>query len=96
MLLILLASYLPAGGMSDPFLIGAGFWQRVADTTKHMLLPSLTVALTLYGGYALIVRSSMLERSARTMSSPRGPRACRPRRWCAATPFATRCCPSSP
>jgi ABC-type dipeptide/oligopeptide/nickel transport system permease component len=46
MLLILLASYLPAGGMSDPFLIGAGFWQRVADTTRHMLLPSLTVALT--------------------------------------------------
>jgi ABC-type dipeptide/oligopeptide/nickel transport system permease component len=61
MLLILLASYLPAGGMSDPFLIGAGFWERVADTTKHMILPSLTVALTLYGGYALIVRSSMLE-----------------------------------
>jgi hypothetical protein len=28
MLLILLASYLPAGGMSDPFLIGASFWQR--------------------------------------------------------------------
>jgi ABC-type dipeptide/oligopeptide/nickel transport system permease component len=61
MLLILLASYLPAGGMSDPFLIGAGFWQRLADTTRHMILPSLTVALTLYGGYALIVRSSMLE-----------------------------------
>ena len=61
MLLILLASYLPAGGMSDPFLIGAGFWQRAADTGKHMVLPSLTVALTLYGGYALIVRSAMLE-----------------------------------
>src|ERR671931_464084 len=61
MLLILLASYLPAGGMSDPFLLGATFWQRVADTTRHMILPSLTVALTLYGGYALIVRSAMLE-----------------------------------
>jgi peptide/nickel transport system permease protein len=47
--------------MSDPFLIGAGFWQRAADTGKHMVLPSLTVALTLYGGYALIVRSAMLE-----------------------------------
>src|SRR5919197_2143291 len=61
MLLILLASYLPAGGMSDPFLLGATFWQRVADTPRHMILPSLTVALTLYGGYALIVRSAMLE-----------------------------------
>lgn len=61
MLLVFFASMLPASGMSDPFLVNPTFFQSLADTLKHMILPSATVALTLYGSYALIVRSSMLE-----------------------------------
>ncbi len=61
MLLILFAGVLPANGMSDPFLFNPTFWERTSDVLKHMALPSITLALTLYGEYTLIVRSSMLE-----------------------------------
>ena len=33
----------------------------VIDRLRHMLLPALTLGLVLYGEYALIVRSAMLE-----------------------------------
>jgi ABC-type dipeptide/oligopeptide/nickel transport system permease component len=61
MLLILFAGYLPANGMSDPYLFDASVVAKSVDVLKHMLLPSLTVALTLFGEYTLIVRSAMLE-----------------------------------
>src|SRR5204863_9520422 len=37
------------------------WWTHVKDVLSHMLLPSLTLALVLYGQYTLIVRSAMLE-----------------------------------
>jgi len=61
MLLILFAGALPTSGMSDPYLFNPTLWAKTLDIAKHMFLPSLTVALTLYGEYTLIVRSSMLE-----------------------------------
>jgi len=61
MLLILFSSWLPANGMSNPYLFNPSFWQHTRDVLAHMLLPSLTLALTLYGEYTLIVRSAMLE-----------------------------------
>lgn len=61
MLLILFAGILPANGMSDPFLFHPSLWAKTVDLLKHMALPSATLALTLYGEYTLIVRSSMLE-----------------------------------
>jgi ABC-type dipeptide/oligopeptide/nickel transport system permease component len=61
MLLIFFAGLFPAGGMSDPFAFNETYAQHLEDLLRHMILPSLTVALTLYGGYALIVRSAMLE-----------------------------------
>ncbi len=36
-------------------------WTIVVDHLKHMVLPALTLGLVLYGEYALIVRSAMLE-----------------------------------
>jgi ABC-type dipeptide/oligopeptide/nickel transport system permease component len=62
-LLILFAGVLPTNGMSDPYLslFHPTLWQHVRDVLAHMLLPSLTLALTLYGEYTLIVRSAMLE-----------------------------------
>ncbi|MDP9224532.1 MAG: ABC transporter permease, partial [Actinomycetota bacterium] len=61
MLIIVFAGRLPAGGMIDNFLFHPSFWQHVQDVLKHMALPSLTLGLTFYGEYTLIVRSTMLE-----------------------------------
>lgn len=60
MLLIWLATKLPSVGMHDPYAT-LGFWASKWDALKHMILPSGTLALTLYGEFTLVVRSSMLE-----------------------------------
>jgi ABC-type dipeptide/oligopeptide/nickel transport system permease component len=55
---------LPTSGIKDPTLgiLGdASTWDLVVDRLRHMILPSLTIGLVLYGEYALIVRSAMLE-----------------------------------
>jgi ABC-type dipeptide/oligopeptide/nickel transport system permease component len=61
MLVILFTGTLPTGGMSDEFLINPSWWTHIKDVLEHMLLPSLTLGLVLYGEYTLIVRSAMLE-----------------------------------
>jgi ABC-type dipeptide/oligopeptide/nickel transport system permease component len=63
MLLILFAGVLPASGLSDPFIefTDPSWWTTFVDRLKHMVLPSATLGLVLYGEYALIVRSAMLE-----------------------------------
>ena len=64
MLLILLSSYLPTQGMTWS---GAGiffqepFWQHWGDVGQHIILPALTLMLTAYGSYTLVVRTSVLE-----------------------------------
>ena len=60
-ILIYLSPWFPSHGMSDPFLIDPTPWEHFVDVLRHMFLPSLTFALTLYGEYTLIVRSAMLE-----------------------------------
>ena len=55
---------LPTSGLKDPTLgliTHASALDIVWDRFLHMLLPALTLGLVLYGEYALIVRSSMLE-----------------------------------
>ncbi|HSK17127.1 MAG TPA: ABC transporter permease [Gaiellaceae bacterium] len=63
MLLILFAGVLPASGVADPFIefLEPSWWEIVVDRLEHMILPSLTLGLVLFGQYAIIVRSSMLE-----------------------------------
>jgi ABC-type dipeptide/oligopeptide/nickel transport system permease component len=61
MLVILFTGVLPTGGMTDDFLIDPSWWTHVKDVLRHMILPSLTLALVLFGEYTLIVRSAMLE-----------------------------------
>jgi peptide/nickel transport system permease protein len=63
MLLILFSGVLPSSGIADPFIefTDASTWEVVLDRLEHMILPSMTLGLVLYGEYALIVRSSMLE-----------------------------------
>ena len=55
---------LPLAGISDPTLTILGpvsTWTFLQDRFQHLLLPALTLGIGLYGEYALIVRSSMLE-----------------------------------
>jgi ABC-type dipeptide/oligopeptide/nickel transport system permease component len=61
MLVILFTGILPTGGMANDFLINPSFWTHLRDVLSHMLLPSLTLGLVLYGEYTLIVRSALLE-----------------------------------
>jgi ABC-type dipeptide/oligopeptide/nickel transport system permease component len=60
-LLIYLSQWFPSHGMTDDFMLNPTWFDQVGDVLIHMALPSLTLALTLYGGYTLIVRSAMLE-----------------------------------
>jgi ABC-type dipeptide/oligopeptide/nickel transport system permease component len=60
-LLIYFAAWLPSHGRTNDFLLDPTPWEHVKDVLVHMLLPSITLALTLYGEYTLIVRSAMLE-----------------------------------
>jgi peptide/nickel transport system permease protein len=61
MLVILFTGTLPTGGMSNDFLINPSWGTHLKDVLEHMLLPSLTLGLVLFGEYTLIVRSAMLE-----------------------------------
>jgi ABC-type dipeptide/oligopeptide/nickel transport system permease component len=61
LLVMAFGGLLPVSGMSDPFLLNPTPWEHVRDLLTHMVLPSLTLALSLYGGYALVVQSSVLE-----------------------------------
>lgn len=62
MLLILLSNYLPTNGMTWEYLFAPEpFWQHLADVAQHMILPALTLVLTAYGSYTLVVRTSVLE-----------------------------------
>jgi ABC-type dipeptide/oligopeptide/nickel transport system permease component len=55
---------LPLAGISDPTLTILGpvsTWTFLQDRAEHLFLPALTLGIGLYGEYALIVRSAMLE-----------------------------------
>ena len=55
---------LPTSGIKDPVLgiLGdASTWDVFVDRMRHMILPALTLGLVLFGEYALVVRSAMLE-----------------------------------
>jgi ABC-type dipeptide/oligopeptide/nickel transport system permease component len=61
MLLIALAGVLPSAGMTDPFAMEDDAWSHLLDIGQHMIMPVVTLALTLYAENTLIVRSAMLE-----------------------------------
>ncbi len=51
---------LPTTGITNVFATYTG-WAHAQDFLAHMILPALTLCLTLYAEYTLIVRSAMLE-----------------------------------
>ena len=55
---------LPTSGIKDPILgilDDPSTFDVVIDRLEHMVLPALTIGLVLFGEYALITRSAMLE-----------------------------------
>ena len=52
--------HLPIQGITDVFASNTG-WAYVKDVLAHMILPALTLCLTLYGEYTMVTRSAMLE-----------------------------------
>lgn len=61
LLLFLLGGVFPSGGRVDEFLIDPSPWQHETDVLWHMTLPAVVVGLTLFGQYALMTRTAMLE-----------------------------------
>src|SRR5919106_1891109 len=53
--------HLPTSGRITFGAEYASFWDLAADVLRHLLLPTLTLALVLLGEYMLIMRSSVLE-----------------------------------
>jgi ABC-type dipeptide/oligopeptide/nickel transport system permease component len=60
-LVMLFTGVLPTAGAANPFAVGGGFWSTLADHAQHMVLPSLTFALAVFGQYTLVLRASLLE-----------------------------------
>ncbi|MGD6830639.1 ABC transporter permease [Sutcliffiella halmapala] len=51
----------PTSGMSTPGAIFANSFEKALDVSKHLFLPTLTLALVLIGQFVLIMRNSLLE-----------------------------------
>jgi len=60
-LLILARGHLPVGGMVIPGLKPAAGWEYWIDVGKHLILPTLTMAIIYTTSYVMIMRSSVLE-----------------------------------
>ncbi|MEO6701524.1 MAG: ABC transporter permease [Jatrophihabitantaceae bacterium] len=55
-----ITGFLPAGGMSTPGY-GGGAVGQLLDTTKHLVLPCLTLVLVVFAQYVTIMRSSIID-----------------------------------
>ena len=63
-LILIFGKYLPTSQMRNEvenFFSDQSAWSNLTDIARHMVLPALCLALTLFGEYTLVVRSSMLE-----------------------------------
>ncbi len=60
-LLVVFAGTLPSSGIHDPYLVNPSFWAKAVDQLRHMILPALALGLGIFGQYAFIVRSAMLD-----------------------------------
>lgn len=60
-LLILARGVLPTGGMVTPGLAEEGTLEYWIDVARHLILPTITLAVVSASGYMLIMRSSVVE-----------------------------------
>jgi peptide/nickel transport system permease protein len=60
-LLILARGYLPVGGMVVPGLKPEDGWTYWVDVGRHLILPTITMAIVYTSSYILIMRASVVE-----------------------------------
>lgn len=60
MMIVLFGAYLPAGGRQDPFLFDPSTLEHLLDVGRHLVLPSATLGLVLFGQYAVFARAALL------------------------------------
>jgi peptide/nickel transport system permease protein len=60
-LLLLARGHLPVGGMVVPGLKPEDGWTYWADVGRHLILPTLTMAIVYTSSYVMIMRSSVVE-----------------------------------
>ncbi len=60
-LLILARDFLPVGGMVVPGLRPADGWEYWIDVGKHLILPTITMAIVYTSSYVMIMRSTAVE-----------------------------------
>jgi peptide/nickel transport system permease protein len=53
--------WFPLNGMVIAGLSHASTWMYIKDVAHHLILPTITMALTICGGYAIIMRGSLLD-----------------------------------
>ncbi len=92
--MILARGYLPVGGMVTPGLKpedGLTYW---LDVGKHLILPTITMAIVFTGEYILIMRSGVMEVLVRGLyPDGQGQGVEHATAPCATTPSRTPCCP---
>lgn len=59
MLILIFGGVLPTAGMRDVFAVNQSTWSL--NVAKHLILPASAFALTLFGQYAILTRSAVLE-----------------------------------
>ncbi len=70
-------------------------WEACADLITHLILPTLTLALVIFGEYVLIMRSSVLDVFSEDYILTAKAKGLTTWRIIRGTPCATRCCPWS-
>lgn len=53
--------WVPLFGMSTPGLRNITQWQAIKDVLHHLILPTVTLGLAIFGSYVMIMRSSLLD-----------------------------------
>ncbi len=53
--------WVPLFGMETPGLRGITTWQHILDVLHHLIIPTITLGLAIFGSYVMIMRSSLLD-----------------------------------
>lgn len=61
MLILGFSGMFASGGISDPFLVDPSWWERAVDYLRHLALPCMTLAISLFGTFFVVTRSAVAE-----------------------------------
>ena len=82
---------LPISGITTPNAIYPNTFALWMDVARHLILPTLTLALVDIAFFIIITRTSLVEVMSEDYMLTARARACRVAPWCGGTAYATRC-----